>query len=168
MSTFHDAGDRPGEPRMEAGGIRTPAHPMPLAPAYEDLPERKPRTVRHGPALGQFSLVIEVATPILGGSSLTRAIDDVDVIRPATVRGHLRFWWRALHGHKFGNANELCGAESAIWGHGGKDEGGRSAVEIHTEVQQAGDIDIHLVNTPGAYALWPARAEGKTDRKSVV
>jgi hypothetical protein len=44
----------------------------------------------------EISLRVEIVTPILGGATHARAVDEVDIIRAATVRGHLRFWWRAL------------------------------------------------------------------------
>jgi CRISPR-associated protein Cmr1 len=109
-----------------------------------------------------MSVRVEVITPILGGGSQTRTIDDVDVIRAATVRGHLRFWWRALYSAQFHSAQELYARESELWGRAATDEGGRSAVEARIDVEQAGSIDnndIDLQRTPGAYALWPARAE---------
>ncbi len=139
---------------------------IPSAPAYESLPARGMRSMRGGPAMSSFCVAVEVVTPILGGGSQTRAIDDVDVIRPATVRGHLRFWWRALHGHEFANAKALYTAESVLWGNAATDEGGRSAVGIRIELQRAGEMDtsdIHPVKTQGAYALWPARAERMTN-----
>jgi hypothetical protein len=40
----------------------------------------------------------------------------------------------------------------------------RFEVRVEAPPQHAGEIDdsdIHLVETPGAYALWPARAEKK-------
>lgn len=128
------------------------------------MPEPRRRSSRGGPELCTISVDVEVVTPILGGGSQTRALDDVDVIRAATVRGHLRFWWRALRGHEFVNANAMYVAESALWGRAATDEGGRSAVEIRIDVEQPRDpdeSDINLQQTPGAYALWPARAEKK-------
>lgn len=165
MSTSDDLRVRAREPRVDAGGAGATVHPIPSAPAYESLPEPRRRSARGGPALCSVSVAVEVVTPILGGGSQTRALDDVDVIRPAAVRGHLRFWWRALRGHEFAGADDLYTAESALWGRAVTDGEGRSAVEICVEVQQAGVIDtsdIHLVHTPGAYALWPARAERRT------
>jgi hypothetical protein len=61
-------------------------------PAYEKLPKPKHRSRRTGPAVATFDARIEVVTPILGGSNSTRTTDDIDGIRAATVRGHLRFW----------------------------------------------------------------------------
>jgi CRISPR-associated protein Cmr1 len=109
-----------------------------------------------------FSVAIKVVTPILGGGSQPRTIDNVDVIRPAAVRGLLRFWWRALRAHEFTSAGHLYEAESSLWGKAAKDEGGRSTVNIRIEVQQESENDhseIQLNKTLGAYALWPAREE---------
>jgi CRISPR-associated protein Cmr1 len=120
------------------------------------------RAVRGGPELGSFSVSLKVVTPILGGSSQLRQIDEVEVIRPASVRGHLRFWWRALQGHRFATASELCQEEAALWGRAA-DEGGRSQVELRVDlVDRAGPDNAPVgPSTPGAYALFPARGEGK-------
>lgn len=129
------------------------------------LPEARRRGSRGGPELGTISLDVEVVTPILGGGSQTRAPDDVDVIRAPTLRGHLRSWWRALHGHDYSSAKDLYAAESGLWGRLATDEGGRSAVEVRIDDVSGGkvdDTDIDLARTPGAYALWPARSEKKS------
>ncbi len=90
----------------------------------------------------------------------------MDIIRPATLRGHLRFWWRALNAHRFSTSTQLYQSESALWGSAANQgAAGRSAVELRVKVinEQAelDDSDIDLRRTPGAYALWPARAEKK-------
>src|SRR6266542_6838983 len=123
------------------------------------LPDARQRSSRRGPELCTISLAVEVVTPILGGGTQTRALDDMDVIRVATVRGHLRFWWRALRGHEFADAKELHARESELWGRAAADKGGRAAVEVRIDVIAGGqvdDADIDLAKTPGAYALWPA------------
>jgi CRISPR-associated protein Cmr1 len=144
---------------------------VPRAPAYRDLPSAKMRAARGGPEVREISVRVEVVTPILGGSSQTRAVDEVDFIRAATVRGHLRFWWRALYAAQYPSASALYARESEIWGRAATDEGGRAAVKIRIDVEKTGAIDtgdIRLYDsrdgkaTPGAYALWPARAEKKT------
>jgi CRISPR-associated protein Cmr1 len=90
----------------------------------------------------------------------------VDVIRGATVRGLLRFWWRALNGHNCKSSNELYARESKLWGRAAEDGGGRSAVELRVAVEpQPGkpdSSDIRL-SAPGSYALWPARAETRSN-----
>jgi CRISPR-associated protein Cmr1 len=139
--------------------------------ADANVPERwptvepRPRAVRGGPRSSAFSVTVEVVTPILGGSSRTREVDVVDVIRPATVRGHLRFWWRVLRGHElqWASPEDLHEAEGRVWGRAATDAGGRSAVEVRIDLigtpGAIDDSDVQPTGTAGAYALWPARAE---------
>jgi CRISPR-associated protein Cmr1 len=150
---------------------QAPGRSVPRAPAYTSLPTAKMRAARGGPAVREISVRVEVVTPILGGSTQTRTVDEVDVIRAATVRGHLRFWWRALYAAQHANASVLYERERQIWGRAATDDSGRSAVEISIDVENTSAIDrsdIRLYDskdgkaTPGAYALWPAREERKT------
>lgn len=144
---------------------------MTQAPTYSVLPTPKKRAARGGPELREHHVRLEVVTPILGGSHQTRAIDDIDVIRAASVRGHLRFWWRALYASQCRSVEELFQRESALWGRAATDTGGRSALEMRVDVRYLGSMDSSEIRlypsggqqaTPGAYALWPARAEQKT------
>lgn len=145
---------------------------MAQAPNFRSLPTPKMRAFHGGPELRETHVRLEVVTPIFGGSHHTRAIDDVDVIRAPSVRGHLRFWWRALYAAQYANADALYQRESALWGRPATDDGGRSAVEIRVSVERTGGSDNSEIRlypsrgqqaTPGAYALWPARAETKTN-----
>lgn len=147
---------------------RSPGDSRPTAPAFGDLPAAKRRAARGGSELREIGVRLEVVTPILGGSHQTRAIDDVDVIRAPSVRGHLRFWWRTLYAAQCANADALYQRESALWGRAATDDGGRSAVELRVSVERAGSTDsseIRLFSsrdqqaTPGAYALWSARGD---------
>jgi len=151
---------------------QSPGYSLPKAPKYHELPTAKPRAARSGPELVELRARLEVVTPILGGSHQTRAIDDVDVIRAPSVRGHLRCWWRALYAAQYTNADALHQRESALWGRAATDDGGRSAVEIRVCVDRTGGTDNSEIRlypgqgqqaTPGAYALWPARAETRTN-----
>lgn len=140
---------------------------MPTAPAYSDLPDKRLCSARASAELCQIQVTLKVVTPILGGAARTRAIDEVDIIRVPSVRGHLRFWWRALYGHRYACATGLYADEARTWGQAAKNDGGRSPVEARVEVVDVGEVekgDIRLFSkggqsaTPGAYALWPARA----------
>lgn len=132
--------------------------------------ERKPAPqLPPKPALtkrGRVSIEVNIrtTTPILGGGVETRTVDHIDVLRPGSIRGHLRFWWRALEGHKFATATTaaLYAAESHLWGcANGDNDGGRSPVEIRVIVTNKSTITNDRINNSGAdgYALWPARAE---------
>ncbi len=144
---------------------------VPGAPSYASVPAARNCAARGGPELCEISVRLEVVTPIFGGGTETRAIDEVDVIRAPTVRGHLRFWWRALYAAQYESASALYDRESRIWGRAAVEtrqtEKGddRSRVEIRIEVERQGELDSSDIRpydskagkaTPGAYALWPA------------
>lgn len=145
---------------------KPPIQPLQSAPKYAELPDARLRAARAGPELAEIDVRLEVVTPILGGGYQPRMLDDVDVIRATSIRGHLRTWWRALalHSPEYRSAEELYASESAMWGRAATDKGGRSAVEIRVDVEHVGDTDDSNVGpaTPGAYAMWPARAETAT------
>lgn len=63
-----------------------------------------------------LTLRLKVITPLFGGGYEPREVDPVCIIRPATIRGHLRFWWRALYGGQYASSEALFRAESALWG----------------------------------------------------
>ena len=55
---------------------------------------------------------LEVVTPLfLGGAERPGA-----ELRTASIKGMLRFWWRALYGHSYQSPEELQNAENRIWG----------------------------------------------------
>jgi RAMP superfamily protein len=53
-------------------------------------------------------LVVELVTPAMIGGAKARQCDDPPTLRPPSLRGHLRFWSRALGGKKL--ADELWGS----------------------------------------------------------
>jgi CRISPR-associated protein Cmr1 len=59
---------------------------------------------------------ITVITPIFGGGAEAGRNDPATFIRPSSVRGHLRFWWRATRGARFHTVAELHQREGEIWG----------------------------------------------------
>ncbi|MFP2904312.1 type III-B CRISPR module RAMP protein Cmr1 [Pyxidicoccus sp. 3LFB2] len=136
-----------------------------------EYPEPAPRQRRYagGPALESRTVSLKSTTPILGGAPVPRQVDTVDFIRVPTLRGHLRFWWRALYAHECRTSSELATRERALWGGVGSDEGTRSRVELRVEVDHRSarkdpQLDIQM-NEPGAYALWPARATTRGEIK---
>ncbi|QDE93717.1 CRISPR-associated protein Cmr1 [Myxococcus xanthus] len=147
-----------------------------------DLPEPPSTEASHlrrrsasSPRLESFTLALKTVTPILGGGPVARSpeLPSVDIIRVPTVRGHLRFWWRALYGHAYVargavGAEELARRERQLWGGMGRARNSaddaaarawRSQVEVRvTGVQPAGaDTGKIDLGAPPAYALWPAR-----------
>lgn len=62
----------------------------------------------------------------------------MSVVRATAVRGHLRFWWRAVRGWRAGGSLErLWELESALFGSAG--EGGASPLSVEVEVLREGE-----------------------------
>ena len=77
---------------------------------------------------------ISLITPLFGGGVETKVPDPVTVIRGSSIRGQLRFWWRATRGREYSTVKALKDAESAIWG----DTENASRVRIDVEVLNGG------------------------------
>jgi CRISPR-associated protein Cmr1 len=132
---------------------------VPAAPKLDELPPRLARQHRAGPIAEELNVGIEVVTPIFGGGVRPRELDDVDVIRAATVRGHLRFWWRALYAHECASPKALYHREGELWGRASGESGGRSLVDIQIHdfhVQHEKDTGPIRPNTSQGYVLWVA------------
>lgn len=63
-----------------------------------------------------FIVNLQTITPMFGGSASTREVDTEHPVRAASVRGQLRFWWRATAGAQYQSAEKLFEEESKIWG----------------------------------------------------
>jgi CRISPR-associated protein Cmr1 len=48
------------------------------------------------------SYEIELITPMVGGGANAGEVDPSFPIRPTAIRGHLRHWWRLMHGQSLG------------------------------------------------------------------
>jgi CRISPR-associated protein Cmr1 len=59
----------------------------------------------------------ELITPLFGGGVEPGQCDDLTPIRGTEIRGHLRFWWRATRGGRYGDDLDLMRRdECLIWG----------------------------------------------------
>lgn len=85
---------------------------------------------------------IHLVTPMFGGSAEPAASDPDYSVRGSTVRGHLRFWWRACHGSRFTTADELFAAESALWGQAasGSKHDAPSAIDLSVAIVDKGKV----------------------------
>jgi len=75
-----------------------------------------PENVIPHPGFETKSYDIQVITPIFGGGTEAGVNDPVTLIRPSSIRGHLRFWWRATRGANCATVEELRKLEGNIWG----------------------------------------------------
>lgn len=120
---------------------------------------RLPAKLTPRPTIGA---TLEVVTPIYGGATVPRKLDAIDGIRAASIRGHLRFWWRALHGHTFDSPGALFQREREIWGGVGGEGATRSSVAVRVRVIELAGRDpaeLDKLDRGAAYALFPARKQ---------
>lgn len=80
-----------------------------------DCPEKPSNTDPH-PDMITKTYDIQVITPLFGGGVKAGENDPVTSIRPSSIRGHLRFFWRATRGTRFNIVSELQQREGEIWG----------------------------------------------------
>ncbi len=107
------------------------------------------------------TLSLETITPLFGGSAKAGYIDKTNPIRAASIRGHLRFWWRALFGTRYATTKDLFTAEEILWGSSEKPglvslkvlEAGR--VEKEVKPSDFGGGKRTRTNSPEAYFLFP-------------
>ena len=133
----------------------------------KDLQKLKTRRDRlGGPELDTYCVRFKTITPILGGGTKNRNIDEVTPIRPPTIRGHLRQWYRALFGHTFPNTQALHEAEGRLFGamnNAETDDGtqGASQIRLRVDIHKVSSIDSTDPNyrTPSFYAIWPAQSQ---------
>ena len=87
---------------------------------------------RQKQARAEFSCTAELTTPaFLAGANQERA--DECQLRPATIRGLLRWWWRTLHANHLDVAT-MARLEAAVWGDTAAGGAVRIAVEPVSEV----------------------------------
>lgn len=79
-------------------------------------------------------------TPLFGGGVEAKVTDPIKVIRETSIRGQLRFWWRAMRG--VGTLVQMKRREGEIFGSaGGTGEPQPSQVLIFVKVENAGQPD---------------------------
>lgn len=59
---------------------------------------------------------LSLATPMIGGGADAGKVDVLWPIRPSSIRGQLRWWWRASFAGEFRSVEAMRDAESAIFG----------------------------------------------------
>lgn len=75
---------------------------------------------------------MKTITPVLGGGVESFVPDDLDGVRVPSIRGTLRWWWRAMQPHL--NLDELRQTEQQLWGGVGNDKATASQVRIEANV----------------------------------
>ena len=87
-----------------------------------------------------IELELRLITPMFGGGYKAREVDPLLPIRPAAIRGHLRFWWRATAGARYATVEELHKAERELWGGAStKDNPAVGKVAIQVQILSASE-----------------------------
>lgn len=113
---------------------------------------------------------IQVITPIFGGGAKVGENDPVTLIRPSSIRGHLRFWWRATRGANCSTVSDLRKREGEIWGT--VDSPSRVIVQAELRSQGTtyscahipeGKSSARFVASHPAYALFPFQGDERNE-----
>lgn len=115
-----------------------------------------PDTKGEREGLQKLEYTIELITPMFGGGHEAGEIetDPEMVIRGSSIRGHLRFWWRATRGTNCENWEELLQKENEIWGSTSHPSKIQIEVIVSTEKIQRDNI---LLDQNNSYVLFPYR-----------
>lgn len=124
----------------------------------------------------RLDVPLKFVTPVLGGGTESGVLDTVDRVRVPSIRGHLRFWWRALLPLDV-DAASMRHRERALWG-GMKttdrgDEGAASRVAVWVttadDATHEGGVPYHRITPSHVYASFSAddrkAPEGETSRR---
>ena len=64
----------------------------------------------------ELTLDILLVSPLYGGGVEAGQLDPITPFRASSIRGNLRYWWRATRGGQFDTWEKMRDAEAAIWG----------------------------------------------------
>jgi len=127
-----------------------------------EYPKEEPKIRDVNPNSCEKTYLIHVITPIFGGGVKPGENDLEMIIRPSSIRGHLRFWWRATRGAKFDTVTELFNREGEVWG----TPDSPSTVTIQIYQPSSGSLRQRKASDhygfqskygPESYVLFPAR-----------
>jgi CRISPR-associated protein Cmr1 len=113
-------------------------------PAFD--PPVLPTTAPQRPGYTTQQRSYRLITPLFGGGVEPQRPDPVTVVRATSIRGQLRFWWRATRGGQYATVEQLKEAEDALWGAASGDGGGGpSLVEVVVKDGAKGASDVPFV-----------------------
>ncbi|MEW6243536.1 MAG: type III-B CRISPR module RAMP protein Cmr1 [Bacillota bacterium] len=118
-------------------------------------------------------LDISVILPLFGGGPEPRTVVAVEPVRPASVRGHLRYWWRVLYGVSFQSPDKLFEQERELWG--SAETFGQVELSVRVTDRGTDTTCSQLAGTPHprtgpglGYFLFPFAAEKATNTPEAV
>ncbi len=119
-------------------------------------------------AANRLEYSCEVVTPMLGGGAKPRTPHNPESgfrIRPPSIRGHLRFWWRTVCGARHAaSPSQLRAVESELWGATSRASRIRLRVTIDDAGRNLTQKEIQGLPSP-IVPIYPIQA---VDRPNVV
>lgn len=109
-----------------------------------------------------YEYEIDLITPMYGGGVVAGVNEQERPIRVPSIRGQLRFWWRATRGTAFPSLEELKKREAVIWG--STEKASPTWVEVdcgpYNQVRERA-ANYGFNRGPETYALFPAVNNGQ-------
>ena len=130
--------------------------------------------------------MITLVTPLFGGGVEAGENDLNMLIRASSIRGHLRFWWRAIRGTQYESVKDMRDAEAKIWGSISQSDSNQSSqsqvgIKVITQPAQKTQRRHDYMNPqqrpepfefnafgPEAYALFPAKETQTQQGKNIL
>ena len=134
----------PRKVRLEGLRLEVPRHPDPNIPREYEL-----------------------ISPLWGGGERPNRRDSVTGIRPSSIKGQLRFWWRAVRGWRAGGSlKKLLELEEKIWGGVTKvKQSSRVRIEVEliepNELEKIKHLSAHEVPRYAAFPLFQGEDEDR-------
>ncbi|OBZ15725.1 type III-B CRISPR module RAMP protein Cmr1 [Bacillus sp. FJAT-27264] len=122
---------------------------------FKTIEEDKRQEDLHHRSQLHKSYEITIITPIFGGGIFPGKVNAAEPVRSSSVRGHLRFWWRATRGATSANAQDLKKREAEIFG----DTSRPSKIKLWVESYK--DKPKRTSDKLPSYALFPFNNETK-------
>ncbi len=96
------------------------------------------------PSVDIISAQVTLITPMLGGGATAGEPDLHWPFRSSSIRGQLRWWWRAVYGPSFPSLDAMAEAEADLWGWGGaaRDEAVHGAVGVRVRVEKSPGLSV--------------------------
>lgn len=122
----------------------------------------------------------ELITPLFGGGVATHTADPVTVVRGSSIRGQLRFWWRACRAGHYANSKTMKAAEDLLWGAASiKGHPRPSQVQIAVNILKPGQpltvkdnkgtvVAIGSPKSPYGYVAFPLQEDGGVVQENVA
>lgn len=113
--------------------VEKPTWPIAEVSASDDGGKPSPRSAA---SKEKIRLTCRFISPVMGGGVDPKKYDEVTPVRVSSLRGQLRFWWRATQGHL--SLDELRRRERLIFG------------GVHGKEVLASLVSIRVIKQPGA------------------